>query len=210
MSSNWWEDLPERIAKAYALSEQLGMPLFEEGRPAGYDGPPSPCIPAVGRLLATLAASKPEGLIGEMGTACGVGCAWLASGMGANARLVSAEINPKMAATATELLQDDPRIDIRLGDWEEELTPSAPFDLLFLDAGVREQLEPANWERFTALVKVGGVMVMDDLVPLELWPPEWADRSDLKREFAFYNPQLESAEVRLTPISAALICTRVE
>ena len=60
-------ELPEIVRKANALADALRFPLMPEGRPLGYDGPPSACIPQVGRLLQTLAAGKPGGLIGEFG-----------------------------------------------------------------------------------------------------------------------------------------------
>src|SRR3990172_6897337 len=73
-------ELPEIVRKANALADALRFPLMPEGRPLGYDGPPSACIPQVGRLLQTLAAGKPRGLIGELGTGAGVGhslaCQW--------------------------------------------------------------------------------------------------------------------------------------
>lgn len=210
MAAKWWSNFPEKIAAAYELSERFGMPLFEDGRPVAYDGPPSPCIPNVGRLLAALAAAtKPEGLLGEMGTACGVGCAWMSQGMGADARLISAELDPAMAHAAADLFEDDPRIEIGAGDWHAILPPAGPFDLLFLDSGVREELQPANWGYFTELVKVGGILFMDDLVPMHLRPPEWTGEVDLKREFAFKNSRVQSVEVLSTNLSAALIITRI-
>lgn len=209
MSKAWWRELPDPIAAAYELSEQFGMPLFEEGRPAGYAGPASPCTPGVGRLLAALAAAKPGGLIAEMGTACGVGCAWLASGMNDGARLVSAEINPEMAEAAAKLLVEDARIEVRAGDWYAELGPLAPFDLLFADSGVREELLDAERESLADWLKPGGILVMDDLTPSELLPADYQPEADYKRHFAFENPMFHSVEVGISRVSAALICTRV-
>lgn len=53
--------LPPLVQRAVALAEQLGFPLLPEGRSAGYEGPPSACIPAVGQLLRALAATRPGG-----------------------------------------------------------------------------------------------------------------------------------------------------
>ena len=74
-------ELPEIVRKANALADALRFPLMPEGRPLGYDGPPSACIPQVGRLLQTLAAGKPGGLIGELGTGAGAGTTWVPVGL---------------------------------------------------------------------------------------------------------------------------------
>jgi hypothetical protein len=84
-----------------------------------------------------------------------------------------------------------------------------PFDLLFMDATPRADLEPANWDSATELVAVGGQIVMDDLTPVALWPAEWEHITDYKREFAFSNPRVVGAEVLTTPATAALIVTRL-
>ena len=209
MSEQWWHKLPEPIAKAYALSHQFGMPLFENGRPSEYNGSHSPCIPSVGRLLASLAASKTNALLGEMGTACGVSASWMAMGMDQHSRLISAELDPQMAAAAAILFIDDPRIEIREGDWQNELVNFAPFDLMFMDSGIFGQLVSANWPQLTELVKIGGFIVMDDLLPTDLLPESWTLKSDRKRQFAFSNPKLQSTELMITSKSAALLCTRI-
>src|SRR4051812_19034009 len=51
--------IPEIVRKAIALAPKLGFPLMPEGRQPGYQGPPSACIPQVGRLLQVLSSSKP-------------------------------------------------------------------------------------------------------------------------------------------------------
>jgi predicted O-methyltransferase YrrM len=65
--------------------------------------------------LQVLAASKPGGRIGEHGTGAGVCTAWLASGLSTDAHLISAELNPALAATVAELFGDYPNIDSEPG-----------------------------------------------------------------------------------------------
>jgi predicted O-methyltransferase YrrM len=101
-------DLPEIVRKANALANQLNFPLMPEGRPVGYQGPPSACIPQVGRLLKVLASAKPGGRIGEQGTGAGVGTAWLASGLCGDAHLISVEIDPVRAKEVAKLFADYP------------------------------------------------------------------------------------------------------
>lgn len=201
--------IPPLVRRAHALAESLGFPLMPEGRPPGHSGPPSACIPEVGRLLQVLAAGKIGGLIVEHGTGAGVGTAWLASGMPADSKLISVELDPKLANAARELFRDYPNVEIRQGDWHDALANGPPADLLFMDATVRQDLGSRDWERMTELVKVGGQFVMDDLTPIELWPPEWQGHVDFKREFAFSNPRVIGVEVRTTATTAALIVTRI-
>lgn len=200
---------PALVLQATALAEELGFPLAPEGCPGDYQGPPTACIPAVGRLLQALAAGKPGGWIGEQGAGAGVGTAWLASGLAGGARLLSAEIDPRLAAGAARLFADRSDVEVRAGDWHEVFADAPPFDLLFMDAMPSFDLEPEQWDRTTGLVKVGGQIVFDDLTPVELWPPHWHDFRDRKREFAFANPRVAGAEVRTTPTTAALLVTRL-
>lgn len=201
--------VPEIVRKAMALAGRVGFPLSPYGSPAEYVGPPTACLPEVGRLLQVFAAGKPGGWLGEQGTGAGIGTAWLISGMSAGARLVSAELNPVFAAAAAELFAEHPDVEIRTGDWRQVMRGEEPFDLLFMDALPQSDLEPANWDFITGLVKVGGQIVMDDLTPVDLWPADWRDFVDRKREFAFANPRVVGAEVRTTPATAALIVTRI-
>jgi predicted O-methyltransferase YrrM len=202
--------LPEIVRRAIATAHEVGFPYKPEGCPADYEGPVTACIPEVGRLLRVLAAGKPGGRIGEQGSGSGVGTAWIASGMSAGSRLLSAEIDPVFAAAATRLFEDRPDVEIRAGDWHEVMRGEEPFDLLFMDAmpGTSD-LKPELWESMVELVKVGGQIVMDDLTPVDLWPASWESFVDPKREFAFANPRVVGTEVRTTPTTAALIVTRV-
>jgi predicted O-methyltransferase YrrM len=203
-------ELPPLVQRAVALAELLGFPLLPEGRPVGYEGPASACIPAVGQLLRALVATRPGGRICELGTGAGVGTAWIASGLQRGATLLSVEIDRDRAAAVGELFAERPDVEIRAGDWQEVLSGRPPFDLLFMDVGVRQYLKRERWAEVLELVSVGGLILFDDLAPMELWPPEWDDLVDLKREFAFHNPRVVSAEVRTTATQVALLVTRIE
>jgi predicted O-methyltransferase YrrM len=187
----------------------LGFPLFPEGRPLGYKRPPSACIPEVGRLLSVLAAGCPNGKIAECGTGAGVGTAWLIHGLHTNSKLISAEIDEKLVSRTRALFVKFSNVEIRHGDCFEVMKNDMPFDLLFFDAGVQQLLSPKNWDSFTEWVRIGGKIVFDDLTPIDQWPPEWDDLIDLKREFAFRNPNVIGTEVRTTATQVAIIATRV-
>jgi predicted O-methyltransferase YrrM len=202
-------ELPEIVQKANELAIKLNFPLMPKGRPAGHKGPPSACTPQVGRLLQVLASGKPGGRIGEQGTGAGVGTAWLASGLGKQAKLISVEIEVKHANAVAKLFADYPNVEIKNGDWHDVMSPEEPYDLLFVDAMPRADLIPSKWDTITDLLKIGGQIVMDDLVPVELWPSDWDEIVDAKREYAFANPRVIGTEVLTTPSTSALIITRI-
>ncbi len=202
-------ELPTLVQKANALAEKIGFPLMPEGRPVGYQGPPSACIPEVGRLLMVLAAAKPGGRFAEQGTGAGVGAAWMASGMSKDSSLVSVELDAERAAAARTLFTEYPNVEIRMGDWHTVLEKEPPFDLVFMDAGVRPELQDDTWDKLTETAKIGGLIVMDDVIPLELLGQEGEGYVDYKREFAFRNPRVLATEVRTTPTTIALILTRL-
>jgi len=202
-------ELPGIVRKANALANELDFPLMPEGRPVGHKGPPSACIPQVGRLLQVLASGKLGGLIGEQGTGAGVGTAWLTSGLSGGALLISVELNPTLAKKVEQLFANYPNVEIRTGDWRDVMSPNEPYDLLFMDAMPRGDLVPYKWDIMVELIKIGGQIVMDDLTPVELWPSDWDEIIDAKREFAFANPRVVGTEVRTTPTTSALIITRI-
>ena len=74
-------DLPPLVERAVGLARRQGFP--------------NSCRPEHRRLLHALAADA--GAIGETGTGCGVGLAWLASGARPGTRLVSVEIDTERA-----------------------------------------------------------------------------------------------------------------
>ena len=74
-------DLPPLVERAVDLARRLGFA--------------NSCRPEHGRLLHALAAGA--GTIGETGTGCGVGLAWLASGARPGTRLVTVEIDTERA-----------------------------------------------------------------------------------------------------------------
>jgi predicted O-methyltransferase YrrM len=203
------QKIPELVRQAMSLAEELGFPLMPEGRPAGYQGPPSACIPEVGRLLSVLAAGYPNGKVAEFGRGAGVGTGWLLHGLPATSRLFSAEKDRNLVTRTRKLFEKYPNVDIRQGDCFEVLQDEMPFDLLFSDVGIRQVLKPENWDTFTEMVNVGGKIVFDDLLPIELWPPAWDDLVDEKREFAYRNPRIIGTEIRTTSSQVAIIVTRI-
>ena len=183
-------DLPPLVERAVGLARRQGFP--------------NSCRPEHGRLLHALAAGAT--VIGETGTGCGVGLAWLASGARPGTRLVSVEIDAERAGLVANLFADLPQVAVLPGDWRE-IRRSGPFDLLVLDGGAHGKSGgiPADPE---ALLRPGGTLVIDDLTPAGSWPPRFDGQVDQARMHWLTHPALAAAELRLAPDLAALVATR--
>lgn len=186
------DDLPPLVASAVAVAAALD---FDNS-----------CLPAQGRLLRVLAGGIGAGTIGETGTGCGVGLAWLASGAGPAVRLVSVDRDAARAAAAVEVFAGSPH-DVRvLADHWPVLRGHGPFDLLVLDGGGsgkkhEPSIEPAEW------LRPGGLLVVDDLEPMQGWPPRFGADVDRARLHWLLHPQLAAAEIRVAPDMATIVAT---
>ncbi|MEU7694024.1 O-methyltransferase [Microbispora hainanensis] len=189
-----------------AYADLTGVPplvgrAVRVARQAGFA--PS-CRPEQGRLLYALAGGAET--IGETGTGCGVGLAWLASGARPGARLVSVERDARLASLAAQVFADHPRVSVIRGDWRE-IYRDGPYDLLVLDGGGQGKSgeRPADPHR---LLTPGGTLVIDDLTPARHWPPRFGGAVDRARMHWLGHPGLDAAELRLAPDLAALVATR--
>jgi predicted O-methyltransferase YrrM len=156
-----------------------------------------------GRLLAALAASR-TGSLGECGTGCGVGAAWLASGARAGSNVVTAELDEELASAVTELFADDDRVEVLKGDWAA-LLDHGPFALLFLD--VREA-KRSGADLVADMLEPGGVVVLDDFTPCETWPPTYEGRVDTLREGWLTDERFTTVEVMVASDAAVLIAAK--
>lgn len=182
-------DLPGIVSRAFDVSRKAGYVSF--------------CRNETGRLLATLAATR-GGTLAEFGTGCGVGTAWLRSGVRNGARILTAELNPKLATAAQEIFQDDPQVEVLAADWST-LRDKGPYSLLFLDASVPED---AGVDSVADLVEPGGIVVLDDFAPCELWPPIAYGRVDTLREQWLTDDRFTAVEVMIASDASAIIATR--
>jgi|SRR5680860_261362 len=182
-------ELPAIVSRAFAVSRKHGDVSF--------------CRNETGRLLATLAASR-SGTLAEFGTGCGVGTAWLRTGARGDSTILTAELDPKLATAAAELFEDDKQVEVLSADWST-LRDRGPFSLLFLDAR-----EPKNSGADTIidLVEPGGVVVLDDFTPCELWPPVFAGRVDTLREQWLTDERFTTVEVMVATDASVLIATK--
>jgi hypothetical protein len=185
-------------------------PLVERAvRIARQEGFAHSCRPEHGRLLFALAAGAD--VIGETGTGCGVGLAWLASGARPGTRLVSVELDADRARRAAELFSHLPQVRIIHGDWHQ-IYPAGPFDLVALDGGAHgkggKRGKGGPSADPDALLNPGGTLVIDDLTPAKDWPPRFEGLPDEPRMHWLSYPGLDATELRLAPDLAALVATR--
>jgi predicted O-methyltransferase YrrM len=122
-----------------------------------------------GSLLATLAASKPEGRFLELGTGTGLSTTWILSGMDVGSHLDSLDAEEKWVQVARDFLGNDSRVKFIVQDGVEFLTQALPaqYDFIFADTwpGKFTHLDLA-----LGLLKPGGLYVIDDLFPQPNWP----------------------------------------
>ncbi|KHL19022.1 putative O-methyltransferase YrrM [Mumia flava] len=156
-----------------------------------------------GRLLAALAASK-TGTLAELGTGCGVGSAWLASGVGKGTRIVSAELDPALAEAVQDLFAECGSVEVTAGDWSA-LEQYAPFSLLFVD--VRDVKRSVDL--VADLTEPGGIAVLDDFTPSQTWPPIYEGRVDTVREQWLTDERFVAVEVMVAPDASVILATRV-
>lgn len=125
--------------------------------------------PKVGALLMALAASKPGARFLELGTGTGHGTAWILGGMDATSRLDTVDTDPDVVAVAKRHLATDRRVTFHIADGSDFMRTLAPgsVDFIYADAwpGKFSHLDEA-----LALLRCGGMYVIDDLLPQPNWP----------------------------------------
>ena len=176
---------PPLVQRALALERELG---FERS-----------CIREVGLLLHVFAAQRGRMRVGELGTGCGVGAAWIVSALPPTVPFVTVELDERRARAATQLFAADENATVLHGDWHELMPAEAPFDLLFLDSG--KQHPELDGEDVVGLLAPGATIVMDDLTPARRRP-------DPVREFWLNHPQIAALEILTTAQTSAIVGTR--
>jgi predicted O-methyltransferase YrrM len=182
-------DLPPLVRRALDLSRDQGFVSSTRNE--------------TGWLLASLAASR-TGTMAECGTGCGVGSAWLRSGIRDDVRIVTAELDSRLAAAVHEMFEDDDRVEVLQADWTT-LRDYGPFSLLFLDVREAKRGGP---DFITELVEPGGIVVLDDFTPCQGWPPMYEGRVDNIRQQWITDQRFTTAEVMVAPDASVLIATR--
>ncbi len=150
--------LPSTLEAIENTTRRLGFPMASDRQ--------------TGCLLRTLAASKPKGHFLELGTGTGLSASWLLDGMCEHSVLKSVDKDLRLSAVAEKHLGQDSRVEFVVEDglhFLKSLQGIEKFDLIFADTwpGKYDELELA-----LALLKRGGLYVIDDMMPQSNWPDD--------------------------------------
>jgi len=130
-----------------------------------------------GSLLRTLAATKPAGTFLELGTGSGLGTAWILDGMDTQSQLITVDRNEHTSAVARRLLKLDARVQFLTTDGIKYIASlhgsGKTFDLIFADMQLGKF---AYLDETLELLKVGGIYMVDDLLPQPAWEDGHAAR----------------------------------
>lgn len=184
---------PSVLANILSDTHALGFTMMSE--------------PKVGTLLAVLAASKPGGRFLELGTGTGHGTAWLLSGMDAASCLDTVDTDPDVTAVARRHLDSDARVTFHLMDGATFIqdAPRGQCDFIYADAwpGKFSHLDEA-----LALLRPGGIYVIDDLLPQPNWPEGHA--AEVAALIATLEGMVDFVATRIDWASGLMIAVRKE
>jgi predicted O-methyltransferase YrrM len=163
------------------------------------------CRPEQGCFLQILAAGA-QRRIGETGTGCGVGLAWLATGAADGVRLTSVDRDQARARIAADVFEGCDQVEILHGNWRR-IIDHGPYDLLVLDGGGQgEDGDAADPGRMLA---PGGVVIIDDFTPATTWPPLFNGEPDMPHLHWLEHPGLHTAELPLAPDLSVIVGTHI-
>ena len=120
-------------------------------------------------LLRTLAASKPEGKLLELGTGSGLATAWILDGMDKDSTLVSFDHDDALLAIASKHLGHDSRLSLVHADGADwvHANEGGSFDFIFADTWHGKYL---LLDEVLAMLRPGGLYIVDDMLPQPNWP----------------------------------------
>lgn len=173
--------MPSLVQDAIARARQAGFSLS--------------CDPAVGRLLAVLAAHLPAGArVLELGTGTGVGTAWIASALlpRTDVTVTTVEKDPRTAALAAQ--GDWPGfVELHCADALAMLADAGRYDLIFADA------QGGKWEGLDhtiAALGPHGMLIVDDMAATPQWSSKQHAMQQQVRQKLLTSPLLTSVELR--------------
>ena len=182
---------PAALSAILSEADALGFTMASEAK--------------VGAVLAALAASKPGGRFLALGTGTGHGTAWLLSGMDSTSRLDTVDSDANVVAAAKRHLGADKRVTFHVVDGAAFIRQAPPdaFDFIYADAwpGKFSHLDDT-----LALLRPGGIYLIDDLLPQPNWPP--GHESKLPVLIAALEQRADFVTVRLAWASGVMIAVR--
>jgi len=158
-----------------------------------------------GALLQTLVRSKPKANVLEIGTGTGLATAWLLAGMDADSLLLSIDNEARYQSVADNILGDDKRLSLLCtdaGQWLDD-NQEQKFDLIFADAWPGKY---ANLDAALGSLAVGGLYVIDDMLPQPNWPEGHED--NVTKLVAELESQADLQIVKMAWSTGILIATK--
>lgn len=185
------EAVPPLVAAAAGRARQAGFPMS--------------CDPAVGRLLAVLAAHLPaQAKVAELGTGAGVGTAWITSGLVPRTDVTVTTVENDRQTAVLAARGDWPSfVSLRYGEALGVLAEGGTYDLIFADA------PDGKWhglDQTIAALGPHGMLVVDDMTPMPDWPSDQQAGHYQVRQKLLTAPQLITIE--LAHGSGVMLSTR--
>jgi len=128
-------------------------------------------------MLKSLVASKPGGDFLELGTGIGLSSAWMTDGMDDSSQLTSIDNDPSLTKIISEWFGLDPLVNTLCQDGPEWIKTyrGEKFDLIFADTWPSKYYE---LEKTLAILKIGGVYIIDDMNSQPNWPEGHAEKAN--------------------------------
>jgi len=183
--------IPPLVKRALNLAEQME-----------YTGS---CSNETGRLLQLLTSSFLSGVIGEIATGCGVGAAWIVSGLAPSTSFFTVEADVARSAASRALFE--PLLNVRViqGDWRDFLQ-NWRFGMLFASAASSRSEYP---ELILKSLREGSLLILDGLPPPGKVSLRSRQEAGRMRDFWLNDPRVISMEVEVSATEAVIIATRV-
>ncbi|MCB4743300.1 MAG: class I SAM-dependent methyltransferase [Sulfurovum sp.] len=160
----------------------------------------------VGELLATLIASKASAKIVELGTGSGLSTAWIAHGMDSTSQLITVDTEEHLVSIARKYLGEDSQIRFVVGTGESVIDSikHESIDIIFADTwpGKYHYVEEA-----LSLLKVGGMYIIDDMLPQENWPEGHDVKADALIKYLKQREDLQVVEMSWS--TGVIVCTKI-
>lgn len=128
------------------------------------------CEEKTGVLLRLLAATKPGGNILEIGTGTGVSSCWILDGAHVSTNFTTIEIDGVPSSVAQRYLKDYKNCRFLVQDANHFINGmTEDFDMVFADTFPGKF---TNRQIVLDHIKVGGLYIIDDLLPQANWPTD--------------------------------------
>jgi predicted O-methyltransferase YrrM len=156
-------------------------------------------------LLKTLAASKPNGRFLELGTGTGLSTSWILDGMCLSSTLISIDNDPIVLGIADKFLGSDKRLTLVETDGEAWINKhlQQKYDFIFADTWHGKYL---MLEETLKMLNMGGLYIVDDMLPQENWPEGHAEKARKLIETLTVHGGLIATQLNWA--SGVIICTK--